>query len=211
MTNEEMIEHGKRLFQSADNLRQSALDLDALMDSIWSILSVEVFAGGEIRDAHKEDDCFGNDWITPTYTGNCEVRGVGKGSPRLGTITYVARLCGNGVVTAQHPNWPWLDQACLFVGWHNRNDYWGPEDFEPSEEANLHYRGQGLWAYQDHGDDEDYGYFFVIPIFALMTENDIQKYIVKPLKIIFKDNDPKLRAGAAFRDVPVLVPSSHDR
>ena len=159
MTKEEMIENGQRLFQSAENMRRSALDLDALMESLWDLLLEETFAGGEVKDASREDDSSGNDWITPTYTGNGEIRSKGKGSPRLGTITYVVRLCGNGAPTSELPNWPWLNQACLFVGWHKSNDYWGPEDFEPSEADNLHHRGQGLWAYGDREGIEDYGYF----------------------------------------------------
>jgi len=208
MTNEEMFKYGQRLFQSAENLRKSALDLDALMESIWDVLSEEKFDGGQVKDALKEDDKFGNDWITPIYSGNAEVRGRGKGSPRLGTITYVVRLCGNDAPVTQRPNWPWLDQACLFIGWHKCNDFWGIEDFEPSEAENLHHRGHGLWAYRDHEDVKDYGYFFALPIFALQSETGIKRDIVDPLKTLFEADNPKLVAQEAFRGVPVLVPPS---
>lgn len=205
---DKIIEEGKTLFRSAENLRRAALDLNALMDSIWDILSEETFLGGEVRDAHKEDDYFGNDWITPIYASNGEVRGKGKGAPRLGTITYVVRLCGNSVPFAPLPNLPWLDQACLFIGWHKGNDYWGPEDFEPSEEANLHHRGRGLWAYREHEDSEDYGNFFALPIFALRTEDDLKRIVVEPLKKLFQAKDPELVVEDTLRDIPVLMPSS---
>ena len=132
MTNEEILENGRNLFQSAENLRQSAPDLDALMASLSDLLSKETFAGGKAKYASREDDSSGNDWIATTYTGNFEVRGQGRGAPRIGTITYVVRLCGNDAPSSQDPTWPWLDQACLFVGWHRNHDYWGPEDFESS-------------------------------------------------------------------------------
>lgn len=208
MTDQDIIKQGQTLFQSAENLRKSALDLDALMESVWDVLSEESFAGGEVREANKEDDSFGNDWVTPIYTGNGEVRGKGKGSPRLGTITYVVRLCGNDAPVTQRPDWPWLDQACLFIGWHKQNDFWGPEDFEPSEAESLHHRGDGLWAYKDHDDNEDYGFFFVLPIFELKNEKNVKEYIVNPLKHLFNADDPKSVAEDALGEAPVLLPSS---
>lgn len=208
MTTEDMIEHSQRLFQSAENLRKSALDLDALMESVWNVLSEESFEGGEVRGADKEDDSFGNYWVTPIHTGNGEVRGKGKGSPRLGTITYLVRLCGNDAPVTQPPDWPWLDKACLFIGWHKHNDFWGPEDFEPSEAEKLHHKGYGLWAYKDHDDNEDYGYFFVLPIFALKDEKDVKERCVDPLKVLFATKDPKSVAKDALGGSPVLLPSS---
>ncbi|PLS21967.1 hypothetical protein C0U40_05865 [Amylibacter cionae] len=208
MDTDKAVENGKILFQSAENLMQAALDLDALMESIWDLLAEETFLGGEMKDSSHADDNSGNDWITPIYSANGEVRGKGKGSPRLGTITYVVRLCGKGSLLPPLPNWPWLEQASLFVGWHKLNDYWGPEDFEPSEADNLHHRGHGLWAYRDEKDRQDYGHFFALPLFSLRTENDLKRFIVTPLKTLFQADDLEAVVKEALREVPVLLPSS---
>jgi len=206
MTNEEILENGRNLFQSAENLRQSAPDLDALMASLSDLLSKETFAGGKAKYASREDDSSGNDWIATTYTGNFEVRGQGRGAPRIGTITYVVRLCGNDAPSSQDPTWPWLDQACLFVGWHRNHDYWGPEDFEPSEARNLHHRKHGLWAYCHPEENEDSAYFFAVPIFALQNEKDLRCVVVDPLTTLFQNDSPADADGCALHDC-ALKPS----
>jgi hypothetical protein len=208
MIDESVIENGRRLFQSAENLRSASLDLDAMMESIWEIIADENFAGGSVENAKKEDDTWGTDWVTPIWTGNGKVKRIGRGRALLGTITYIVRICGNGASAVKPLDLPWLDQACLLVGWHKCDDYWGAEDFEPSEEKNLHHRGGGVWAYQDEEDQVDYGYFFALPLFALKDEVDLKRFVLSPLKILFEAEDIGDALESALRHVPALLPKA---
>lgn len=204
MTDETWSENGKTLFQSAENLRKASLDLDAMCESLWEITFDAKFAGGFVKNAPKEDDNWETDWIIPIYTGNGEVRASGKGSRRLGTITYVVRLCGSEDPAEGPSDWPWLDQACLFVGWHRSDKYWTPEDFEPSKAETIRHLDAGLWARHDGGGAR--GFFFVLPLFALRDEGDLKQFILKPLQALFGEDNPVNAAKGAFKGVPVLQP-----
>lgn len=216
MTNEEIIENGRRLFQSAENLRQSAPDLDALMQSLWEAVE-GIF--GEIEDLGDEDTGGDGEWLATAYAYNAAVlsvpervsgqRGRRKKPKQIGSLTFIVRLCNSGDIEEHTVKWPWLDQACLILGWHSKDnpeDNWEIDNFNPEDEnlsAIIHVEN-GLWAWQEHG--ENYAYFFAIPIFALQNENDLKRLALRPLKELFDSDDPVRAAKEAFSNVPVLRP-----
>ena len=210
MTDAEIIENGRSLFLSAQNLRRSAPDLDALMDSLWEVVTEEYF--GPIEDLGDEasDD---HGWISTGYAYNAAVLERGKsGKPLkrpIGSLTFIVRLCNTGEVEDELVRWPWLEQACLIVGWHGSNapnDSWGIWNFEPTDEnvAHIVHAGSGLWAWTNDG--EYYAHFFAIPIFALRNEHDLQKYALRPLKALFDSEDPVAAAPEELKDIPALQP-----
>lgn len=210
MTDAEIIENGRSLFLSAQNLRRSAPDLDALLDSLWEVVEAEYF--GPIEDLGDEDsDDHG--WISTGYAYNAAVLARGKkGKPLkqpIGSPTFIVRLCSTGEVEDESAHWPWLDQACLIVGWHGSDtpdDYWEIGNFEPTDEnvANIAHAGSGLWAWAPDG--EYYSHFFAIPIFALRNEHDLKKYALRPLKALFDSGDPVAAAPDVLKDIPALQP-----
>lgn len=219
MTNAEILEHGRKLFQSAENLRRSAPELDALLESLWEILENEEFFG-EIADLGDEDSGGDGEWISSAYAYNAGIlsrparapgqRGPSKKPKQIGTISIVARLCNSKDIDGELPDWPWLKQACLIVGWHpkqNPDDCWEIENFNPEDEnlASIVHVGDGLWAWRES--DGDYAYFFVLPIFALTDEKALKDFALGPAKVLFDTDDPKFSAAEVFRDVPVLLSS----
>lgn len=220
MTKEEMFEHGRKLFQSAENLRRSAPELDALLESLWEILENEEFFG-EVNDLGDEDAGGDGGWVSSAYAYNAGIlsrparapgqRGPSKKPKQIGTISIVARLCNSKDIVGELPDWPWLNQACLILGWHpkqNPDDHWEIENFDPEDEnfASIVHVGDGLWAW--HESDGDYAYFFVLPIFALTDEDALKRFALRPLKTLFDADDPKSLAEAALRNVPVLLSPS---
>lgn len=218
MTTEEIIESGRRLFQSAENLRQSAPDLNALMLSIWEALE-ETTLFGDVEDLGDEGTGGDEEWLTTAYAYNAAVfssperlqgqRGPSKKPKRIGTLTFIVRLCGQRGVEEYTAKWPWLDQACLIVGWHpkdNPDDNWVIDNFDPEDEnlAGIIHVGNGLWAWQEQG--KKYAYFFAIPIFAFRNENDLKRLALRPLKILFDSDDPVHAAEEALRGVLALQP-----
>lgn len=218
MTNEEIIENGRRLFQSAENLRQSAPDLDALLKSLWEAVEEGVFFG-EIKDLGDENAGGGEEWLAPAYAYNAAVlsspvrlpsqRGPNKKPKPIGTLTFIVRLCNSGDFDNHIVKWPWLDQACLIVGWHpkdNSEDTWEIDNFNPEDEnlAAIIHVGNGLWAWQEQ--DKNYAYFFAVPIFALRNENDLKRLALTPLKRLFDRDDPVSAAEGVLSGVPVLQP-----
>lgn len=216
MTNEEIIENGRRLFKSAENLRQSSPDLDALMESLWEIAKEKDFFG-EIEDLGDEDVGWSVGWLANAHAYNAAVfsypesvpgqRGRRKNPTKIGTLTFILRLCNSGELEDHTAKWPWLDQACLILGWHpkdNSNEQWWIDNFTPDEEsqAAIHHFGHGLWAWR--GDGRNYAYFFVLPIFAFRTEEDLKKIALRPLKKLFHSDDPVRAAEEVLSDVPAL-------
>ncbi len=220
MTNNEIIENGRRLFQSAENLRQSAPDLDALLESLWEVIAEEELFG-EIEDLGDEDAGGDAEWIASAYAYNAAVlsypervsgqRGRSKKPIRLGTLTFVVRICNSGDVAEDTANWPWLHQACLIVGWHprsNHEDTWEIDNFNPNDEnlAAIVHVGNGLWAWREDGGN--YAYFFALPIFALRNEADLKQHALLPLKVLFRADNPEAAAEDALSNVPALLPIS---
>jgi hypothetical protein len=218
MTNEEIIENGRRLFQSAENLRKSAPDLDALMGSLWEAVEETKFFG-EIVDLGDEDTGGDGEWLAPAYAYNAAVLsyperlpgqlGANKKPKPIGTLTFIMRLCNSGGAEEHTVKWPWLDQACLILGWHpkyNTKDNWEIDNFNPEDEniAAIIHIGNGLWAWREQ--EENYAYFFTIPIFALRNENDLRRFALVPLKRLFNSDDPVLTAEEVLSGVPVLQP-----
>lgn len=210
MNDAEITENGRRLFLSAQNLRRSAPDLNALMDSLWEAVEAEYF--GPFQDLGDEDSC-DHGWMSTGYAYNAAVLSRGKsGQPlkkSIGSLTFIVRLCNTGEIEDGSVDWPWLDQACLILGWHGSdrtNDYWEIGNFDPTDEnmASIAHAGSGLWAWAPDG--EHYSHFFVIPIFALRNEHDLKKYALRPLKALFDSEDPVATAPEALKDVPAMHP-----
>lgn len=195
----DVTEAGRRLFQSAENLRRSANDLDALLDSLWEMLVERRVDLGEIKEADDENGGGKNAWLATAWAYNATVmdtaeRPAGaRGRPRRprprGTVTFLVRLCGFEDAQEPKPDWPWLDQACLIVGWHRgagkEDDFWEIANFEPSQgEGFIRSAGKKVWAW--HEDGEDYARFFALPIFALRNEDDLKNHVLRPLKVLFE-------------------------
>lgn len=218
MTEQEMIENGQRLFQSAENLRRSAPDLDALLESLWEALKDKKLFGESV-ELGRDYDSVETWWMTSAYARHADIlsrparaqgqRGRSKNPERIGTISIVARLCNSDNIDGELPDWPWLDQACLIVGWHpkqNSDDHWEIGNFDPDDDslAYIVHAGDGLWAW--HQSDGDHAYFFVLPVFALTNEVVLKRLALRPLKALFDADDPRSVAEEALRDVPVLLP-----
>lgn len=220
MTNAEILEHGRKLFQSAENLRRSAASLQGIMDSIWEEIKGKEFFG-ECKDLGDEEITDSKNWITTAYAYNAGIlsrparapgqRGRNRRPTQIGTISIVTRLCNSKDIDGELPDWPWLKQACLIVGWHpkqNPDDYWEIEYFDPEDEnlASIVHVDDGLWAWRES--EGDYAYFFVLPIFALTNEDALKRFALRPARVLFDVDDPKSVAAEAFHDVPVLLPPS---
>lgn len=218
MTDEEIMENGRRLFQSADNLRRSAADIEALLKTLWQALEDEKFFG-QVKDSWGENAGSDGGWVASAYAHSAGIlsrpervpgqRGASKKAKQVGTISIITRLCNTDNVDIELQTWPWLRQACLIVGWHpkeNAEDYWEIGNFDPDDEnlASIAHAGNGLWAWRENGDD--YSYFFVLPIFALSNEDKLKQFVLRPLKILFNTDDPTAAAQDALRDVPALLP-----
>lgn len=220
MMPEATIEHGRKLFQSATNLRKSAPDLDALLESLWEEVQDEKYFG-DVVDLGDEDGGGAKEWIASAYVFNAGIwpdtqkkdRGRKKNKTPSGTISFLVRLCNRMDVDEDLPDWPWLNQACLIVGWHpkeNHEDTWEIENFEVVDDNRkaIRHAGDGLWAWHETEADEDYAYFYALPIFALTGEKTARQFILQPLKTLFDAADPKSIAKQTLRDVPVLLPTS---
>lgn len=220
MKNAEIPEHGRKLFQSAENLRRSAASLQGMMDSLWEEIEEKEFFG-ECEDLDEEEITDSENWFTTAYARNAGIlsrparapsqKGRPKDPKQIGTISIVARLCNSDDIDGNLPDWPWLNQACLIVGWHpkqNPDDCWEIENFNPEDEnlASIVHVGDGLWAWRES--EGDYAYFFVLPIFALTNEDALKRFALRPVKTLFDADDPKTVAEVALRDVPVLLPPS---
>jgi len=213
MMNEKIIEDGEKLFQSAENLRRSAPDLDALMDSLWELIEEDdLFGQEEVWDLDDESALGKGKWFASAYAYNAGVMSRPKRAlKQVGTISIITRLCNSDDMDDATPDWPWLNQACLILGWHpknNPNDKWGIGNFDPDDDcvACIFHLGNGLWSWRT--DDGDNAYFFVLPIFSLRNELDLKRFALRPLKILFDADDPSAVAEDAFHDVHVLMPQS---
>lgn len=216
----EAIDNGRSLFRSAMNLQTASLDLDAMMKSLWEIISETTFSGNQVEDLKHEVG--GNrGWVTPSYAYNFAImyypehahgQKVKNRKPtQVGTISMIVRLCNTGEIDETAPNWPWLDQACLILGWHPKEhpyDIWGINDFCPEDEnqAYISHLENGLWSWRDEVDKTDYAHFFVLPIFALASEADLKRLVLRPLKTLIESNNPRTASLDALNLVPVLVP-----
>ncbi|KFE33846.1 hypothetical protein [Thioclava atlantica] len=220
MTIEEMIDRGQALHRSAENLRRSAADLDALLQTLWEQLQDETFFG-DVAELGDEDGGGDAEWVAPAYAYNAGIlsrtarapgqKGRSTKPKPVGTLTMVTRLCSSKEADGEAPEWPWLNQACLIIGWHphsNHEDLWAIEDFDPTDESQacISHAGDGLWVWSE--EEDDYAYFYALPIFALTDEDALKNFALRPLKALFNADDPKSIAKETLRGVPVLSPSS---
>ncbi|PFG64306.1 hypothetical protein AXZ77_2941 [Thioclava sp. ES.031] len=221
MIPEVAIEHGRKLFQSATNLRKSAPQLDSLLDSLWEKAQDEKYFG-DVVDLGEGSGGGAKAWIAPAYSYNAGIapsphkKNKGKKQANkapFGTISFIVRLCNAIDANEDLPDWPWLTQACLIIGWHpnkEHDDKWNIENFEAVDENQvaIRFAGEGLWAWRDEGGDEDYAYFYVLPLFALTDDEKAEECALQPLKALFEAADPVSVAKEAFGNAPVLLPTS---
>ena len=211
---------GRALARSALNVTSSGPDLQAMIDAVSELLPKESNDKREFKycDVTEDKD---NGFIWRAYGYNFDVfevvkrkngqRGASRRPNRLGTITIWVRLCEAGADVPK-VDWPWQDQACLIVGWHNRednrDDYWNAWDIDPSADTIDHIRhiGHGLWSWRGtEGEEEiDYSFFFALPVFALNSENDLTNYVIKPLIALFPYQNPSEALLATILNIPVL-------
>ena len=212
MITSEDRENGRKLFRSTENLWRSSDDLSALMDSLEEMLSKGKADIGEVEATDKKNKFDKTDWVARASLRNWKVKGETEEEP-AGALTYIVRLCGDEDAIEQDLDRPWLNQACLIMGWHKCDDFWSVGDFDSHDAKNLHHRGNGLWAYfwqHEDGEADEYygGFFFALPIFALKDERDLMKFVLKPLKILFEAKHPHTVAAEALAGVPVLTPAA---
>ena len=213
------FEKGQILFRSAENLRRSSSDLNALMNSIWEMISEKKVDFGNVELAKPQEGISNDGWIYSSsacnfilYENLSATRSPKPGrKPKqkpIGTITILVRLCGIEEDESAELQWPWLNQACLIVGWHKSRqesgEIWAIENFEARSENTIHHCTNGLWVWKE--DVDDYAFFFALPIFALRNENDLKNLVLKPLKILFETDDPRSMAATALSNIPALTP-----
>ena len=206
---------GRRLFQSAENLRRSAPDLDSLLNAVFDLIEAEPATSvfGNVERGEDEDGGGKGFWLATAFAFNAIVMKPGRRRLRtrndrrqIGTVTMVIRLCGSEDVPVPAPDWPWLDQSTLIIGWHlspDKEDVWEIENFEPSTGGgHISYIGNRIWQWRQPNDG-DY-HFFVLPLFSLRDEDDVSRHVVAPLRVLFAGG----AAESAFPDgSPALVPS----
>jgi len=222
MTMEDMVKHGQRLFQSAENLKKSARDLVALNDSILTYLK-DLDLGDyqfELEKSKHSDEK--NEWCRMAQSFDIDVKeSVGDKSKKqtiIGTITVITRLCDFEACDPEAPKHPWNEQACIIVGWHKAEEwerldledaYWGIDSFDPENAPSIHHRENGLWAWKDEEEEDqnDNGYFFALPIFSVTNESLIKRWLLKPLVALFNSANPATTAATVLKEIPVLLPS----
>jgi hypothetical protein len=209
-------QQGRMLFQSAQNIRKSA-------DSLWNILNslAEKVESSGLGTVDWQDNCFSwaeTEWLYTAFGYNTRIseetakrrkgqRGrVPNPKPR-GDITLLVRLCGSHEPSILDPNWPWLTEACLIVGWTAPDDGGEIENFEPIEDNTdyIQHCRNGLWIWTQEGCEPSY--FFVLPLFSLKSDANLDSYVVAPLKSLFKTDTPCKIAEQVLRDIPVLLPA----
>ncbi len=207
MDNEIIREKSTLLFKSVQNMLVSSGDLSALYGSVYEEIEAGFEGFGQIKKLFEEDDCEINGrWIKSYAEMAWKVNDNDKRKKTpIWTVTVIIRLCGKNEVDIGSAKWPWVDQACIIVGWHTGvDDLWANEFFGLEHRHWIHHRGNGVWAW-DQGEG-DYAYFFALPIFALANQADIKQYIVEPLKALCQAEDPLSVAESIFESVPVLIP-----
>lgn len=211
---------GRALARSALNLTSSGPDLQAMIDALSELLQKQSNSDREFSYCGETQD-IDNAWLYRSAGYNFDVfevverskgqRGASRKPKRLGTVTIWLRLC-EAACDVPEVDWPWKDQACLIVGWHNREgnreDYWNAWDIDPTAETIDHIRhiGHGLWSWRGTEGEEliDYSFFFALPVFALNSEKDLMHYAIKPLIMLFQYQSPAEALPEALIDVPVL-------
>lgn len=214
MNLEDIIKNGESLFQSAQNVRNSARDMQALLDSVWERMKKREFFGEmmDLEDDYARDDF---EWLLTAYAYNAQIMSAppktGKGRPPkskpIGSISIIVRLCNPDPLPEDVPDWPWLNQACLIIAWCNENSadvYWSVGGFDLTSENKrcIEHRGNGVWGWQD----DCSGHFYVLPLFALRGEAEIDRFVVNPLQALLNADDLDAASVTAFNDAPVLTP-----
>lgn len=209
------FENGRILARSARNVASASQELYPMLATLWEMLEKEKTSLGRIEDA-GDDETWKNEWFPLSFGHNADVfefierregqKGRLRKGERLGTVTMLVRLCGDSSTNDGDADWPWLDQACLLIGWHCYEDYWIAENFDASSDNIEYVRhiGNGLWSWYEG--NEDCSFFFALPIFALQSEVDLKTKVIEPLIKLFNSDAPVDLAEAAFAGVPVLTP-----
>jgi hypothetical protein len=204
---DQIIAQGRNLFVSADNIRRTSADLDALWASMLEALEGQTFGGGVATEPKKRDSSYSTGWISSIYAQTFEIRKPpkkdGSAGKVISTISFAIRLCGNSDVFDE-PVFPWLDQAALIVAWQPFDDEWAAEDFEADNAEHIKHYGQGLYGWGDDGPSG--AHLYALPLFAMRTEKDIAAFVITPLETFLLSDNPAEEAASAFKGVPVLRP-----
>jgi len=199
----------RALFQSAQNLRSSSLDLDALEENLWDALCENLADICNVTNRTENKEPVEVSWVYSAHSCTGLVKSIGSNRSILGKITYVIRLCGTNAPPEEESvgKWPWLGQACVIMAWDRvRHLPWRIREFEPPNLVSIRHHGNGLWAWQYSADQNDCAYFFALPIFSLKNSADLKKYIIWPFKKLFYADIPLEVAAKALDKVPVLKP-----
>lgn len=186
---ENILDIGRTLSISARNILKSEKDLNAILEFL--INNIEIIGGWKIHN--QEIDFYKVDWIRGSYFKSIVIRSNNGGRPIIGSISFGVWLTGRYENNLKF-DWPWLNQACLIIGWHkgNKPSVWSVDNFEPLQD-NFSYLPPSsgrIRAWKD-GERED-GWFFLIPIGACKSENDLRRHILQPLAEIINNNSGEL-------------------
>jgi hypothetical protein len=209
----DVLAQGRNLALAARTIAASDRELTALLDTLWEMLQSEEAHLGRCQEA-KPERSWKENWVYGTYGYNAafyEVvqrqpgqRGALRAPKLRGTLSLLVRLCGDPDCDTAGYSWPWLDQACLLVGWHGFDAYWCARDFDatPGNQECLSDLGHGLWCWTEDG--ENHAVFFALPLFALRREADLRAFVLAPLRALFLASAPEQLSAKAFQGVPVL-------
>lgn len=186
---------GRALWQSARNIRNSTLELDALLGELGEMLTGEqhegvafVLSGGE----YDQDD-----WLLRSYAEVFTVkqrvdrrRGARR---RLGQAIVCARLYAPAEENGD--GWEGVRVPKLFVGYEaeGRPDDWAIEHLDLRGDGtaeDLAPDGNRLWFFRDKdGEASTNTWFFCLPLAALRDREALRAQVVKPLLALIGDGD----------------------
>ncbi|MBP0484283.1 hypothetical protein [Sagittula salina] len=209
------LEKGRVLASSTSNIVRAWQELYPMLDTLWQRLKTGFADVGAIDDAGADDTGFkGFDHASYGWQFNVVERvkrlpgqrGRTRKPRQFGTISLHIRFCSDPESEFVETNWPWIDQACLIVGWHEGEDegvHWTSPDYDPVEQAavEIHHDGHGLWGWGEGG-----AYFFALPVFSMKSEEDLDRKVIAPLKALFGNEDKPALAATALAGTGALMP-----
>ncbi|MFC2969482.1 hypothetical protein [Acidimangrovimonas pyrenivorans] len=198
-------EKARILWHSAKNVFASYKHLDALYGAVDENFCEISFKHDGDNFTGDQSNCpkdghFDSDWVNLVWSSHANLRAQKKkGRPKLvGTVSAHLMLADGGDADLA-PDWTWRGQPCLIAGWHEEGSrmasewddggYWTVDWFDPTDEdstGHISAGGKCIWRYKDEmGLDLKTG-FFVVPIFDLTSEEDLEKHVFKPLIRLFQ-------------------------
>lgn len=213
------LEQGQILATSAGNVVRAWGELYPMLETLWEKLISGFDDVGDIMDG-GHDKTWRDHWVYCSYGWQASViekveyvpgqRGRKRRPKRLGTVSLHIRLCTDSDAEFSETDWPWLDQACLIVAWHEDKQnygtkpvYWEASHFDPTREnvEAIWFQGHGLWEWGEGG-----AYFFALPVFSMKSEEDLDRKVIAPLKALFGKEDKPALAATALAGTGALMP-----